>query len=352
MDVAALFDPAWLSLLSGLSAGSAAENDSVCANGGGLALSASTPKAATKTETDQRLKSDESNELEAVAKVEVKAENTHGATGALLNALAANKDMNAALQMAAAAAVKQAAAAAAAVKAFHHNPASVIAAAQHMTAQAEKHHTAVSSLRIKSKATGGGVTGFNCKTCKYYHDGPNQLCTSCLATKRDKAGTSQSKCHEVHFANTAAALQHIDTLDDHEYAYYIIDHKGDRANHGNGVVNTNVRVRLACHCHYKPSKEQKAKIEAQCARMSPVCLDSNTLLLCVCTHTHTFSCTCAHIFISIAQICNFFHFSLAQSRLAQWHFSPPAPRVTREDRPSPAPCQYQACVSAVRVQSR
>jgi hypothetical protein len=30
-----------------------------------------------------------------------------------------------------------------------------------------------------------------------------------------------------------------------------------------------LRVRLVCHCHYKPSKEQKAKIEAQCARTSP-----------------------------------------------------------------------------------
>lgn len=68
MVAAALFDSTWLSLLSG-PADSAAENDSVCAKGGGFVLSA--PTAATKTETVQ-IKSDESNK--AIAKLEVKAE--------------------------------------------------------------------------------------------------------------------------------------------------------------------------------------------------------------------------------------------------------------------------------------
>ena len=298
MDAAALFDPTWLSLLSGLSAGRAAENDSVRTNGGGVAFS--TPAAAANTESDLQIKN-ESNET--TAKIEVKGESADDATVALLNALAANKDMNTTLQMAAAAAVKQAAAAAAAVNAFHHNPASVIAAARHMTAQAAKHHTAVSSLRIKFKATGGGATRFYCQTCCHYHDGPTSLCKSCLAKKRAKAGTSQSKCDEVHFPDTAAALQYVDTLEDCEYAHYVNAHKGDRANHGKGVAETNVRVRLACHCNYKPPKDQEAKIEAQCTRTSPVFLCSMHTIGSVRVHifSHNSNCPPPHLPHSIAR---------------------------------------------------
>lgn len=258
MDAAALFDPVWQQM-PGLPVDSSADNVSTRANSDALGA----PEATTVQSEDASNKS--------AAKMEVKAENSGGgAPLSMHNALAANKDANALLQAAAAAAATQAqtAAAASAVSAFYRDPISIIAAAQHMTAQAAKHNTSVSSLRFKSKAVGGGVAGFFCQKCSHRHDGPSRMCTSCKAKQRAKYGTSQSKCDEMHFPNIAAALKYIETLGDCEYVLYVYDHKGDRTNHGKSVTDTNLRVRLVCHCHYKPSKEQKAKIEAQRARTS------------------------------------------------------------------------------------
>ena len=192
------------------------------------------------------------------AKMEVKAEDVEGERrAALRDALAANADQNAAMNAAA-----RAAAVAAATNAYHENPHSFVAAARHLTARAEQNSASASSTRVKPEAVSGDAANFRrCTSCtrSVRRDAVYSTCERCLTRKRTTRKTSKSKCDELHFAHIADGYKYIETLDDCEYAYYINGHKGDRQNRGNGATETNLRVRLVCHCYYKPSKEQEAQ---------------------------------------------------------------------------------------------